>query len=198
MQIQPISNNYQARSQRIQKQNNPSFGATIVYGKNAKTIREVGDNLERLVFDAVDNADHRNFFQRALNVFLQSLRSVATHNRTPENHKLFDCDIPVGEISFRTEDIIWLGNHNLSPQAGYTTYAANHPEYAKMVIETVSGARVEIPFDYSEEEIAKTGERIQKGAISLREQMNPTNSTRTYTEDPVDGQEIKPIQIDTL
>lgn len=198
MQIQLISNNYQ--TQRTQKQNNPSFGASIIYGKEAPSIRALGNCLDTLKYNTLtEDFKQHNFFHKAATILLQSLRSIATHNRTPENHRLFNCAIPVDEIAFKTGDITWLSNHDLSTDVGNRAfYATNHPESAKMVIKTISGASVEVPFNASEEQIAKTGEKIQNAAINMREQKLPTNSIHTYVEDPEVSQEIEPIQIDTL
>lgn len=202
MQIQPISNNYQARSQRTQKaqkQNNPSFGASIIF-KSPAEIKILEESLEKMAAVSSKKTT-RNFLIRTRNFLVETLRSIATHNRKPESHVLYDatCTVPVNGISFsHTTGGIVFDSVNSSVATEVVGYVAEHPEDTSMVIQTVSGATVKVPITTSSEELAKIGERVQNAAISMREQLNPTNSTREYLEIIQKGTESQPIQNSNL
>lgn len=200
MQIQMISNNYQAKSQGIQrnqKQNNPSFGASIIF-QNSAEVRAMGDCLEQLKLHS-SNSTEQNFLTRALGLFTRTLRNIAEHDLDPARHKLFDAttNVRVAGISFRTGKnpwINWLDSNNLKPVAEEIAYASSKPEDSSMVIRLLSGAEIKTPLNASAEEVAKIGERIQEAEIGLRENMLPTDSNRRYLEVIDGGQARQPIQ----
>lgn len=196
MLVQPISNNYQApRTQKVQKQNNISFGAIITYGEEARSIQLLGRHLKQLKINAI-HTQNADFFDKALKIFVRSLRSIAEHNRNPENHRLFNNAIPVREISFEAGDVVWLSNHNLSPVVATRYKAPDYPETAKMVIKTETGLKVEVPFSLSPKKIAQTGGRIQDVAIEHLEDTYPNITVSEYLQDPVQGRPIGPVKIE--
>lgn len=198
MQIQPISNNYQVRTQKAQKQNNPSFSAHILFAK-PKEISALEQRIEDMAVHA-NRTTTRNFLIGIRNFLVETLRNIATHTRKPESHVLYDatCTVPVNRISFSHPDGTVFDSVSPSVHCAFVDYVAEHPENTNMVIQTVSGATVKVPITASSEELAKIGERIQSEAMSKREQLLPTNSTREYLEIIQKGPESQPIQNSNL
>lgn len=201
MQIQTVSSNYQARSQGIQrnqKQNNPSFCAHILFARPTE-IKTLEDSIEKMVSESNNNTT-RNFLIRTRDFLVETLRNIAAHTLKPESHVLYNrtCTIPVDGISFRHSDSIVFDSVHPSTTPEILGYAAEHPEDISMLIETVSGAKVEVPFNATSEELAKIGERIQSAAMSKREQLIPTNTTREYLKIIQNGPNSQPIQNSNL
>lgn len=80
MQIQPISNNYQVRTQKAQKQNNPSFGAHILFAK-PKEISALEQRIEDMAVHA-NRTTTRNFLIGIRNFLVETLRNLKKHCNT--------------------------------------------------------------------------------------------------------------------
>lgn len=206
MQIQTISNNYQARSQEIQrtqKQNNTSFGAIINYANEGKAHYEIRHTLSSLLqyandYDTSSDEVLIKFFSGTAALLAKCMRSIAQFNKKPENHIFADtsCTIPIGRISFKTGNSRWADSEYRPNQSFMLGHGPNDidPKTTILRIDTVSGARVEIPMTASEEEIAKTGERIQNAALAKFDEQSPFDNASDYFRMINAGTESEPLR----
>lgn len=189
MQIQPISNHYTA--QRTQKQNNPSFGATIK--PKPGVIANVRNGLTALA----DIVEIKNSITRAREVFTEILESLISHNTNPESHRVFDasCEIPIKRIQFTTNGVTWLDSFN--PKATKNWHAlANKPNSA-LIIMTVKRGGVQPCVDIRENgsEITKTVTKIQDEAIEHYKKFSPTSVLTKYDLALEQGTAVKDVEL---
>lgn len=109
MQIQLISNNYQARSQstqRIQKQNTPSFTATIK-PENAHVFGRVIETLDRLIATK-PTGKHR--FQKMKQRVTEVMGCLMDHNNNHASHLRVSSSstIPIVRAKIFSGNVVWL------------------------------------------------------------------------------------------
>lgn len=174
MQIQRISNNYQ--TQRAQKQNNPSFGATIKPAEGV--LASVRNDLAQLI-----EKNRKNFFlENAMNVLTETMKNLISHNNNPASHQIYDasCTIPIKQIDFRTEGEAWLDSSNpIAIKNWLPSFDIEDLQNSYLRIKT-NNRITSIPLDSNPEDLAKTATEIQEAAIGAFEGQNPFGALCKY------------------
>lgn len=176
MQIQPISNNYQARTQKAQKQNTPSFGATIKFSKFEEISSLFGDFS--MALEKTKLQEKTALLERARQLWFGIIDSVIANNnpKNPTSHLTFDesCTVRVRNISLQTPDNVVLASSSPSETSKTLMELTKiHPKRVSFVIETENGGKVTVPLTAPKEEITETGAKIQQAAIDQYRKKDP-------------------------
>lgn len=166
MQIQPIPNNYQTqKTQRTQKQNNPSFGAMI------KPVDE------RVFGKIIENLDLLRSNYRRNGVSLRGIKDQLTeimgclmeHNNNPASHLRADasCRIPIARAQLHTDQVFWADSANVSAINDFEQVSKLEDKATNIRLTMQNGHFYDFPvFGQVVRKDAETIAKIQDDAIS--------------------------------